>query len=167
MTVLRVIELRGQGIRTFWNIEHEITNFSHLFPTPHNREVPHPVIHETPQTIANKSGMAHKSAKTERLSDEASLLKMRHGVNKFKLTALSDFWTERFKMPFLERIHPPKQMATTSTVDSCCQFRSVIGDTIVGFKRAVKGRSFILDCNDWEWETWRVLCRCSGTMMLC
>jgi hypothetical protein len=102
-------------------MEHEMTNFSHLFPTPHNREVPHPVNHDTPQTIANRSGMAHKSARTDKLSDEASLLKIRHGVKRFKLTALRDFCTERLRMPFFERIHPPKQIATTSTVDSYCQ----------------------------------------------
>ena len=51
----------------------------------------------TPQTIANKSGIAHKSAKTLKFKLDANLLKIKHGVNKFKLTALRDFWTERFK----------------------------------------------------------------------
>ena len=126
-----------------------MTNFSHFFPTPHNREVPHPVIHDTPQTIANRSGMAHKSARTDKLSDEASLLKIRHGVKRFKLTALRDFCTERLRMPFFERIHPPKQIATTSTVDSYCQSCCWLcpcidgARTIVGFSSAVKGKSFI------------------------
>jgi hypothetical protein len=103
---------------TFWNIEQLITNFSHRLPTPQALLVPHPTIQLTPQTIANNSGIAHKSAKTLKFKLDANLLKIKHGVNKFKLTALRDFWTERFRMPFLESIQPPKHIATTSNVDS-------------------------------------------------
>src|SRR5580698_8222005 len=95
-----------------------MTNFSHRLPTPHARLVPHPTIQLTPHTIANRSGIAHKSAKTLKFRLDASLLNIKHGVKRFKLTALRDFCTDRFRMPFLESIHPPKHIATTSRVDS-------------------------------------------------
>jgi len=139
-----------------------MTNFSHRLPTPQARLEPHPTSQLTPQTIANKSGIAHKSAKTLKFKLDASLLKIKHGVNKFKLTALRDFCTERFRMPFLERIHPPKAMATTSKVDSLrLATESELGGgiwelTIVGFKSAVKGRSFIVE-EDWGWRIWIVM----------
>ena len=66
----------------------------------------------------NKSGIAHKSARTLKFRLDASLLNIRHGVKRLRLTALRDFWTDLFRMPFLERSHPPKAMATTSNVDS-------------------------------------------------
>jgi hypothetical protein len=103
---------------TFWNMEQLMTNFSHRLPTPHARLVPQPTSQLTPQTMANNSGIAHKSAKTLKFRLDASLLNIKHGVNRFKLTALRDFWTDRLRMPFLERIHPPKAITTTSKVDS-------------------------------------------------
>src|SRR5579859_6420940 len=95
-----------------------MTNFSHRRPTPQARLVPNATNHDTPHTIANKSGIAHKSAKTLRFKLDANFEKIRHGVNKLRLTALRDFWTERLRIPFLERIQPPKAITTTSRVDS-------------------------------------------------
>ena len=130
-------------------MEQEITNFSQRFPTPQAREVAQPTVQLTPHTIANKSGIAHKSAKTLKFRLDANFEKIRHGVNRFKLTALRDFCTDRPRMPFFERIHPPKHIATTSNVDSypkLISWRNTKGPhTIVGFNNVVKGKSFILN----------------------
>jgi hypothetical protein len=76
------------------------------------------MIHPSTVTITKNAGIAHKLGRTLRFKLDASLLNIKQGVKRFKLTALRIFCPGLGRMPLFASTNPPNATVSTLRVDS-------------------------------------------------